>query len=213
MAENVQLFAMPLKSTLVLSPGSEEALGPAARGARDLRLASPQRRRCLPPSDRGASAGSEKAIEVHDLERATGLDDVQHFSRPISGLLLPAGNPAVTTHCAAREEIRHLVRPAAHFRIHEAPATSSAETSGTVASALGRRPAQAAVPAAPLVRRQSRCGANHSIGTIVVTRSPRNAGSRSQRLDYPSDGQSGVPAVERWVDPFSVARRGLHGRR
>jgi hypothetical protein len=40
------------------------------------------------------------------------------------------------------------------FPFHEPAATSSAETSGTVASALGRRPTQAAVPAAPLVRRQ-----------------------------------------------------------
>jgi hypothetical protein len=39
----------------------------------------------------------------------------------------------------------------AGFRNHEPPATSSAETRATVASALGRRPAQAAVPAAPLV--------------------------------------------------------------
>jgi hypothetical protein len=42
------------------------------------------------------------------------------------------------------------------YWIHEPAATSPAERSGTVASALGRRPAQAAVPAAPLVRRRCR---------------------------------------------------------
>jgi hypothetical protein len=36
--------------------------------------------------------------------------------------------------------------------MHERAATSSAETSSTLASALGRRPAQAAVPVSPLVR-------------------------------------------------------------
>ena len=48
--------------------------------------------------------------------------------------------------CQERRPIHLLSQPAA---------TSSAETSGTVASALGRRPAQAAVPASPLVRRRS----------------------------------------------------------
>jgi hypothetical protein len=38
-----------------------------------------------------------------------------------------------------------------HCCSHERAATSSAETSGTLASALGRQPAQAAVPASPLV--------------------------------------------------------------
>ena len=44
---------------------------------------------------------------------------------------------------------------AADSRSHGRAATSSAETSGALASALGRRPAQAAIPASPLVRRQT----------------------------------------------------------
>jgi hypothetical protein len=57
---------------------------------------------------------------------------------------------------------------------HEPAATSSAETSGTVASALGRRPAQAAVLAAPLARRQrGSSAAGDESAQIVPERSRR----------------------------------------
>jgi hypothetical protein len=58
----------------------------------------------------------------------------------------------------AMREQRAFCRPLAHCSFHESATTSSAEMSGTVASALGRRPAQAAVPASPLARRRCRSG-------------------------------------------------------
>jgi hypothetical protein len=48
-------------------------------------------------------------------------------------------------------------------------ATSSAETSGTVASAPGRRQARAAVPASPSVRRHTRSG-DLGLGSLVPAR-------------------------------------------
>ena len=69
------------------------------------------------------------ALTVRD--EMTGLDDLQQPGGPIGGLLLPAGNAAVTTHYAAREEIWHFVTARGLFCIHEAGAVS-----GTVVAAL-----------------------------------------------------------------------------
>jgi hypothetical protein len=80
---------------------------------------------------------------------------------------------------------------------HEPAATSSARTSGTVAFALGRRPAQAAVPPSPLVLRQSghlfrtygyqdKRVAERNLGALWARR-PRRTGSR---LRQPSETRS-----------------------
>jgi len=106
----------------------------------------------------------------------------------------PRGGVRIEATWTAMAEDDHRAGADADCRCHEPAATSSAETSGTVASALGRRPAQAAVPAAPLVRR--RCG---SLARRVARREIRFAAGQScERLRSYVDGlgRTAIASIE-----------------
>ena len=100
-----------------------------------------RRRRSDSPRRTSATRCTERqAVHRHERQRRHRRSSAGGCSRSARNSAAPVDSRPVGQQC----------------RFHEPAATSSAETSGTVASALGRRPAQAAVPAAPLVRRQ--CG-------------------------------------------------------
>jgi hypothetical protein len=101
--------------------------------------------------------------------------------------------PAITAHF---EEYDHSDEAKRDACFHESAATSSAETSGTVASALDRRPAQAAVPASPLVWRH--CGS--------AARADRGLSAWLLERQTSRPGRSGAG---RSLHAIPAARRGL----
>ena len=164
--------------TSLTIPGTCAGRSPATEGTR--RRAT----RTLTPATRSRDArfpGKRSRDPVHD-GRVAGLR------------LRPKGGVRIEATWTAMAEDDHRAGADADCRCHEPAATSSAETSGTVASALGRRPAQAAVPAAPLVRR--RCG---SLARRVARREIRFAAGQScERLRSYVDGlgRTAIASIE-----------------
>jgi hypothetical protein len=84
-----------------------------------LELRSSHRERAGPGACRLLANDRVEAVVRCELEPALEWDE-QQAPEPSVGRLLPSPTEAAAcVHSAAREEIRHLVRPAAHFRIHE----------------------------------------------------------------------------------------------
>jgi hypothetical protein len=156
------------------------------------------------PSGRGRSRASALiALELADELRTAGSQRARASSSMSStgtNVRCPKG-PRVSRDSHTSRSRRWRLKALRRTCFHEPAATSSVETSGTVASAPSRRPAQAAVPAWPLVRRQISCRARTSSPFLAASLTAQPTLLLLAQLDTLGQRHSGHPmSVDRDVD-------------
>jgi len=142
---------------------------------------------------RTRAQSSHTELAAHDLGDYSQATDPTRTTIVLPGLQQSGLSPVEP---AAAGQFLPYSSQRRHCWSQERAATSSAETSGTVASPPGRQPAQTAVPASPAVGRGTRSGGIARRQTLGFTRRRAPRSTRRRRSSpWPRDRPPERPAV------------------